>query len=45
MAFYWIVEPISLYVKISYLLRVIKYDFSQWLKTYHTKVYEINTNL
>ena len=43
-AFHWIGEPISLHLKISYLLRVIKYDFSQWPKMlYHTKVYEIST--
>ena len=43
-------QYLCMYVKISYLLqgkmshllRVIKYDFSQWPKTvYHTKVYEI----
>ena len=41
--FHWNVEPIFLHVKISCLLRVIKYDFPQWPKTlYHTEVYEIN---
>ncbi len=34
------------HVKISYFLRVLKYDFSQWPKTlYNTNVYKINTFL
>ena len=37
---------VSLDVKISYILCMIKYDFTQWPKTlYHTIVYEINSVL
>ena len=40
--FDWLAEMIFSQVKISYFLRVLKYDFSQWPKTlYNTDVYEI----
>ena len=42
-AFDWLAKIIFSHVKISYFLRVFKYDFSLWQKTlYNTYVYIIN---
>ena len=44
MVFDWLTKMIFSHVKISYFLRVLKYDFSQWPETlYNTDVYEIST--